>query len=72
MNNIVYDKNMENLRNRVDTRLGSNEKDYFKLTSKLSFMSQKKTFRNYLVAIRKNKVTLSLTNQHMLMHISVC
>ena len=37
----------------------SNKKDYLKWTSKSSFMSHK-IFDNDLVAIRKNKVTLTL------------
>ena len=49
MSNTVYNKKMENLRNRFDIRLVSNEKDYLKLTSKLSYMSH-----------RKSKVTLTL------------
>ena len=50
---------MENLRNRIDVRLVSNEKDYLKWTSKPSYMSHK-TLDNDLVAIRKSKVTLAL------------
>ena len=30
MNNIVYGKTMENLRNRIDVNFVSNEKDYLK------------------------------------------
>ena len=59
MNNAVYEKTMENLRNRIDVKLVSNEKDSLKWTSKPSYMSQK-TFGNDLIAIRKNKVTLTL------------
>ena len=50
---------MENLRNRIDVKLVSNKRDYLKWTSKLSYMSHK-VFDNDLVAIRKNKVTLTL------------
>ena len=50
---------MDNLRNRIDAKLVSNQKDYFKWTSKPSSMSHK-TFNNDLVVIRKSKVTLTL------------
>ena len=59
MNNAVYGKTMENLRNRIDVKLVSNKKDYLKWTFKLSYMSRK-IFDNDLVAIRKNKVSLML------------
>ena len=59
MNNAVYGKTVENLRNRIDVKLVSNKKDYLKWTSKPSYMSHK-IFDNDLVAIRKNKVTLTL------------
>ena len=39
MNNAVY--GMENLRNRIDVRLVSNESDYLKCTSKQSYMAKK-------------------------------
>ena len=42
-------KTMENLRNRIDVKLVSNEKDYLKWTSKLSYMTHK-IFDNDLVA----------------------
>ena len=50
---------MENLRNRIDVRLISNENVYLKCTSKPSYMSQN-MFDNSLVAIRKSKVALKL------------
>ena len=59
MNNAVYSKTMENLRNKVDIRLAINEKDYLKWTSKLNFVTQKK-FDNNLVAIHKIKTTSTL------------
>ena len=59
MNNAVYGKAMENLRNRIDVKLARNKKDYLKWTSKPSYISHK-IFDNDLVAIRKNKVTLTL------------
>ena len=51
---------MENLRNRIDVRLVSNKNDYLRWTSKPSYMSHK-IFDKDLVAIRKNKVTLTLS-----------
>ena len=65
MNNVVYDKNMKNLRNRIDVKLVSNKKNYLKWTSKSSYMPRK-IFDINLVAIRKSKVILMLKKQHML------
>ena len=59
MNNAIYGKTMENLRNRIDVRLVNNEKDYLKCTSKPSHMSHK-IFGNNLVVICKSKVALRL------------
>ena len=58
MSNAVYGKTMENLRNRPDVKLMSNKKDYLRWTSKPRYMSHK-IFENDLVAMRKNKVTLT-------------
>ena len=43
---------MENLRNRIDIKLVRNEKDYFKWTSKPSYMSHQ-IFGKDLVMMRK-------------------
>ena len=59
MNNAVYGKTMENLKNRIDVKLVSNKKDYLKWTSKPSYMSYK-IFDNELVTIRKSKITAIL------------
>ena len=55
MNNAVYGKTMENLRNRIDVKLVSNKKDYLKWTSKPSYISHI-IFDNELMAIRRNKL----------------
>ena len=55
MNNAMYGKAMENLRNRTDVKLVNNEKDYLKCLSKPNYMLHK-TFDNNLVAIRKSKI----------------
>ena len=60
----IYEKTMENLRNRIDVRLVNNEKYYLKWTSKPSYMSHK-IFANDLVTICKSKVTLILTKLHV-------
>ena len=39
MNNAIYGKTMENLRNRINVKTVNNEKDYLKSTSKPSYMS---------------------------------
>ena len=59
MKNVVCCKTEENLRNKVDVRFVSNEKDYLKWISKPSSMPQK-ILDNDLVAIRKRKVILTL------------
>ena len=41
IDNTLYGKTIENLKNAIDVRLVSNEKDYLKWTSKPSYMSHK-------------------------------
>ena len=59
MNNAIYGKTMENLRNTIDVKLVDNGKDYLKYTSKPSYMSHR-IFDNNLVVICKNKLALKL------------
>ena len=62
---------MENLRNRIDVKLVSNKRGYLKWTPKPSYISHK-IFDNELVAICKNKVTLTLnTSIHWNVHIRI-
>ena len=56
MNNAEYCQIMENIRNIIDVRPVSTEKDYLKWTSKASYVLHK-IFDNDLVEIYKNKVT---------------
>ena len=68
MNNAIYGKTIENVRNRIDVKLVNNEKDYSKCTSKPSYMSHK-IFHNYLAAIHKSKVALMINKP---VYIGIC
>ena len=68
MNHAVYGKTMENMKNKIDVRLVSNEKDFLKRISKPNYMS-KKIFDTEFVAIRKNKVTLKVNK---LGYVGIC
>ena len=59
MNNAIYGKTMENLRNTIDLKLANNKKDYLKQRSKPSYILHK-IFDNNLVAICKSKLPLKL------------
>ena len=59
MNNSVFGKTMENLRNRVDVRLVTDNKKLTKLTSKPTYVSSK-IFNENLVAVHKIKETITL------------
>ena len=64
MNNALYGKTMENLRNKIDVKLVSNKKDYLKWASKPNFMSDK-ILDNDLVTMCKTKLNVKcLTNLH--------
>ena len=52
MNNAIYRKTMENVRNRINVKLLNNEKNYLKSTSKPSYTPHK-ILDNNLVAILK-------------------
>ena len=59
MNNSVFGKTMENLRNRVDVRLITDEKKLVKWASRPTFVSSK-IFNENLVAVHKVKEVLKL------------
>ena len=54
MNNSVFGKTMENIRNRVDIRLITNAEEAKKLVSKPNF-KHRTIFTDYLIAIHMNK-----------------
>ena len=59
MNNTMYRKTMENLRNRIDARLDAKPKILFKMDIQIKpYVLQ--IFDNDLVAILNSKVTLTL------------
>lgn len=59
MNNAVFGKTMENLRNRVNIKLAHTEKKLKKLCSKPSF-DRLKIFNEDLVGVENKKVKLLL------------
>ena len=56
---MLHMEKMKNARNIINVKLASNKKDYLKWVSKPSYMSRK-ICDNDLVAIRKDKVILTL------------
>ena len=58
MNNAIYAKTIENLKNIINVKLVNDEKDYLKCTSKLNHMSHKIFENNF--AISKSKLALKL------------
>ena len=54
MNNAIYRKTQENLRNKVDVKLVNNKRDYLKCTSKSNYISHK------IFVIHKSKLALKL------------
>ena len=63
MNNAIYGKTMENVRNRIVVKLVNNQKDYLKCISKPSYMSHK-IFDNNSFAIGKSKLPQIKTIVH--------
>ena len=59
INNAIYDKTKENLRNRVDEKQVYNKNDCLQQASKTSFVTQK-IFDNNLMVIHKIKISLKL------------
>ena len=59
INNAIFGKTMENLRNKSNGKLVNNKKDYLKCTSKLRHISHK-IFDNKLVLIEKSKASLKI------------
>ena len=61
MNNGLYQNKMDNLRSRIDVKLGNKKKDFLKSTPKANYMSCK-IFDNNLLAICKWRLWIKLKN----------
>ena len=61
MINSVYGKTIEDLRKRINVRLGNNEKDFLKYSSKPTHITYKIFGKNY-AAIHEIKPVLTLKN----------
>ena len=59
MNNSVFGKNMENIRNRVDVKLVNTEEKFKKLVSKPNFKSRK-IFNENLISVHMKKTNLTM------------
>ena len=75
MNNAVYGKTTESLRNRIGVRFVSNKKKFLKWASKPSYMSQRifDNIRQYLTIVPKHKSKVALTHSnHNAQHLLGC
>ena len=55
MNNSVYGKTMENMRNRIKLRVTTNEKDFLKHAAKPTFISRKIYGEDFVVFHEKKE-----------------
>ena len=62
MNNSVFGKTMENIRNHKDIRLATNEKTYLKLVMKPNFKSGLR-FEKNLMGCEMGKIKIEMINQ---------
>lgn len=60
MNNSVFGKTMENVRNRINFHLVSDEKKLVRLTNKPNFKKHPKIFSDNLIGVELEKVTVTL------------
>ena len=60
MNNSVFGKTMENIRNRVNVKLVNTEKELKKLTAKPNLKSPPKIFSENLVSVHLKKTSLTM------------
>ena len=59
MNNSVFGKTMENIRNRVDVKLVNSEEKFLKLVAKPNFKSRK-IFNKNLISVHMKKTSLTM------------
>ena len=61
LNNAVYGKTMENMRNRIKIRITTNEKDLVKYASRPEYISHKKFGKNVVVIHEKRIINIKQT-----------
>ena len=60
MNNFVFEKTMENIRNHRDIQLVTSDQRRKRLVSEPNYHSHKKTFSEHLMAIEMKKIRLKM------------
>ena len=64
LNNAVYGKTMENMRQRIKIRVVKNSQDFVKYTSRPTCVNWK-GFENNLATINEKKISLTLKQTHI-------
>ena len=61
LNNAVYGKTMGNMRKRIKIRIVKNAEDFIKYTSRPTWVNWKVVEKNFLAAVHKKKIYLTLS-----------